>query len=60
MHVKELLCDGRTGEAGSMEAAQLLTAGCARALSGDAVLAGSAWEKRQGLEGSVGKRGVHD
>lgn len=57
LHVKELLCDDRAGEAGSMRAAQLLTAGCAQILLGDALLAVSPEGERTGLEGSVWEAG---
>lgn len=48
LRVKKLLYEGRTGESGSMRAAQLLTAGCAKTLLGDAVFAVSALGERTG------------
>lgn len=61
LRVKKLLYEGRTGESGSMRAAQLLTAGCAKTLLGDAVFAvsalgertGTGWEEGLGRESRI-------
>lgn len=48
LHVKRLLYEDRTGETGSMKAAQLLTPGFAKTLLGDVVLAVSVVGEKTG------------
>lgn len=43
------MCDDRTGETGSMKAAELLIPGFAKTLLGDAVLAASAVGEKTGI-----------